>query len=93
MKKNNFKPQTFNVVVNPFLKNATISTKIDGIKYEKDLQYIDIDEWDSFDFVGNVFDIHFLYDTEFTVSIYTVENNIVDYAKEHKVKLKFKMTD
>lgn len=93
MKKTKFKLQTFNVIVNPFLRKATIKTKIDGVEYETTLSYTDTDEWDSFNFVGNVFDIHFLYDAEFLVEIYTVENNVVDYTKQHKVKLKFKMTD
>lgn len=53
------------------------------MKYEED------DEWNSFDFGGNIFDIHFLYDEAFTVSIYPVIDDSVEYS-ELDVELKLK---
>ena len=83
----------FKVQVNPFKKEAIINTKIGKTQYTKIIYYNDIDEWNSFEFAGNVFDIHFHYDAEFLVSIYPVENNKVDFSKPFAVKLNFKLTD
>jgi len=83
----------FKVEVNPFLRKASINSKIGKVNYTKILYYSENDEWNSFEFAGQVFDIQFHYDAEFLVSIYPVENNKVDYTKPFKVELTFKMTD
>ena len=83
----------FKVEVNPFRKKAVINSKIGNIQYTKILYYEDIDEWNSFEFAGKIFDIQFHYDTEFLVSIYPVEENKTDYTKPYEVELTFKMTD
>ncbi len=83
----------FKVQVNPFIKEAIINTKIGVIEYTHKMYYEDIDEWKSFEFCGQTFDIHFHYDAEFLVSIYPVEGNKVDFSKPFKVELTFKMTD
>lgn len=85
----------FIVTVNPFLKSAKIQCEYKKCLYEKKLIYSDIDDWQTFKIDNRVFDIHFLYDTEFTVSIYNVENNKVDYSEKGKqeIKLNIKLTD
>lgn len=85
----------FIVTVNPFLQSAKIQCEYKKCLYEKDLIYSDIDDWQTFQIDNRIFDIHFLYDTEFTVSIYNVENNKVDYTEkgQQEIKLNIKLTD
>ena len=83
----------FKVQVNPFKREAIINSKIGTIQYTRSIYFDDIDEWNSFEFGENIFDIHFHYDAEFLVSIYPVENNVVDYTKPFEVELTFKMVD
>lgn len=83
----------FNVEVNPFLQKATITTEIDGVSYTIIRHYNEIDEWDSFEINGQVYDIHFCYDSEFTVSIYPVIKDVADYENPCKVKLKIVLKD
>ena len=81
------------VEVNPFLNKATINSKIKNILYTKIIYYECIDDWNSFSFNNMVFDIHFHYDAEFSVTIYPVKNNKIDYSKNYKVDLIIKLTD
>lgn len=83
----------FKVQVNPFAKIAVITTKINRVLFERKMYYENIDEWNSFEMNQKTYDIHFHYDAKFLVSIYGVTNNIVDYTKQYKVILTFKMTD
>ncbi len=83
----------FKVIVNPFIHEAIISTKIENTEYSRTIYYEDNDEWTSFIFNDKIFDIHFLYDTEFTVSIYPVIDNKVNYEVNYDVELTIKLTD
>jgi len=83
----------FNVEVNPFLQKATITTEIDGVSYTIIRHYNEIDEWDSFEINGQVHDIHFCYDSEFSVSIYPVIKDVADFENPYKVKLKIVLKD
>lgn len=83
----------FKVEINPFTRKAVINAKIGVIQYTHIMYYEELDEWGSFEFDNKTFDIHFHYDTKFSVSIYLVENDKVDFSKHFKVSLKFKMED
>jgi hypothetical protein len=83
----------FQVEVNPFKQVAVINTKIGAIYYTQVMYFEQFDEWDSFELGGQIFDIHFLYDTEFMVSIYPVIDNKADYTKNFEVELTIKLND
>jgi hypothetical protein len=83
----------FQVEVNPFKQVAVINTKIGAIYYTQVMYFEQFDEWNSFKFGGQIFDIHFLYDMEFMVSIYPVIDNKADYTKLFEVELTIKLTD
>lgn len=81
----------FYVEVTRSKKEAVIQSEIDGVQYSTVMKYEEDDEWNSFDFGGNIFDIHFLYDDGFTVSIYPVIDDSVEYCKlDVELKLKRK---
>lgn len=70
----------FKVEVNPFKKQAIINAKIGVVSYTKEIYYQEVDEWNSFQLGDHVFDIHFHYDEEFTVSIYLInEGSLMQY--------------
>lgn len=80
----------FNVIVNPFTHVAYVSTKVGKTEQEVELNPDTLlDEWSSFEFGDNVYDIHFHYDTEFSVSIYDAD----DTQSSHSVKLKIVLKD
>jgi len=83
----------FQVEVNPFKQSAIINTKIGAFSYTQVMYFEQFDEWDSFELGGQIFDIHFLYDMEFTVSIYPVFDNKADYTKPFEVELTIKLND
>ena len=79
----------FNVEVNPFTQTAIISSKFNDVLYTQMINYSDLDVWDSFEMAWECFDIHFLYDDEFSVSIYpTEEGKATDYKNPCIVHLK-----
>jgi hypothetical protein len=84
----------FKVEVNPFLREAVITSRINKKIHVEVLNYEDIDEWQGFVMDGKLFDIHFYYDKTFEVSIYPLKENSheTDVSKWYKVDLKFKMT-
>ena len=82
-----FKRLKFNVVVNAFLRTAEITHKDETIE----MNFEDLDEWNTFKMGGRDFDIHFLYDEEFSVSIYDVQDGQINTDNWHSVKLKIKM--
>ena len=89
MKTNKIK---FDVEVNPFLKGVYIESKINKCIYTEFLTFTDTDEWQTFRMGEQDFDIHFLYDDKFSVSICTIEDvteGDVIYIS-HKVKTKIK---
>ena len=83
----------FNVEVNPFLQKGIITTEIDTVLHSVIIYYNEVDEWNSFDINGQVYDIHFYYSSEFTVSIYPVIKDVADYENHCKVKLKIVLKD
>ena len=84
----------FKVDVNPFKREAIVKCDINNSEYTETIYYDDNDEWFNFDMDDYNFDIHFLYDHEFSVSIYHVlEGNHVDYENPCDVELTFKMTE
>jgi hypothetical protein len=83
----------FNVEVNPFLNKGIITTEIDTVLHSVIIYYNEVDEWNSFNINGQVYDIHFCYDTEFTVSIYPVNKDVADCDNPYKVKLKIVLKD
>ena len=68
--KNKFKKLDFTIAVNPFLRTAEITHKVETIE----MNFQDLDEWNAFRMDGKDFDIHFYYDEEFSVSIYDQTN-------------------
>ena len=84
---------TFKAIVNPFLQEVKLTCKDKKITQEIVFNYENIDEWNSFEIDGKIYDIQFHYDAEFLISIYPVENNKVDFSKSQDVKIKFKLTD
>lgn len=83
----------FNVEVNPFLQKGIITTEIDTVLHSVIIYYNEVDEWNSFDINGQVYDIHFYYSSEFTVSIYPVIKDVTDYESPCKVRLKIVLKD
>ena len=83
----------FNVEVNPFLNKGIITTEIDTVLHSVIIYYNEVDEWNSFDINGQVYDIHFYYSSEFIVNIYSVNKDVADYEYPCKVKLKIVLKD
>lgn len=80
----------FNVLVNPFTGVAYISSKVGNIQQEIEIVVDNIlDEWSSFEFGNCVYDVHFHYDTEFSVNIYDAD----DMQSSHSVKLNIILKD
>jgi hypothetical protein len=80
----------FNVLVNPFTGIAYVSTKVGNTQQEIEISVDNLlDEWSSFEFGSNVYDIHFHYETEFSVSIYDSD----EYQNSHSVKLNIILKD
>lgn len=80
----------FNVTVNPFLSLAVINTEINNVNYTTEIIFSDLDEWNTFDFEGKIFDIHYHYDSGFNLSIYPVNENKVDYEHPCETNLNIK---
>lgn len=84
----------FNVTVNPFSNNVVVGSKTKNGYQEIDMSVNSLtDEWSSFEMGGSVYDIHFHYDQEFSVSIYDAEDNIEAYQNSHSVKLLISLKD
>jgi len=81
----------FKVEVNPFTKRVEINAKIKKVKYTIEMYYSEIDEWNSFEMGGKVFDIHFDYDVEFSVTIYKVKNGSIVVNKQYLTELIIKL--
>jgi hypothetical protein len=80
----------FNVIVNPFTRVAYVSTRVGNTNQEIEIQVDNLlDEWASFEFGSNVYDIHFHYEAEFSVSIYDAD----DTQGSHSVKLNTVLKD
>ena len=64
----------FYVDVNPFTQVAIIRAKIGKDTYESEVEYTLPDMWATFSMGEDVFDIHFYYENEFSVSVYSAED-------------------
>jgi hypothetical protein len=88
----------FEVAVDPFRRSAHIARIREGQELEVDpakrrygnvlydviheLYFRDLDEWQSFEIDGKYYDVHFLYEDDFTLNIYEVkENGSADYRE------------
>lgn len=77
------KESEFKVTINPFLQTITIEGRLHNlINQEIELTYNELDEWNSFELFGDMYDIHLLYDTKPQVSIYQVVEFIGDQYTE-----------
>jgi hypothetical protein len=83
----------FKVEVNPFKKQAIINAKIGFISYTKEIYFQEFDEWNTFEFGCHVFDIHFHYEDEFSVSIYRVNEGYVLRRIPCIVELKINLSE
>jgi len=81
----------FYIDVNPFTHTANIRAKIGKDTYESEVEYTLPDSWATFSMGEDVFDIHFYYEGEFSVSVYSgEENGTLQGAFPTKVTLRFK---
>jgi hypothetical protein len=64
------------IVANPILRLATILHNVNGISYNIELSFNDLDEWNAFE-TDAVYDIHFLYDEKFSVYVSKVNLNLI----------------
>ena len=59
----------FDVVVNPFTRESIITNPHDGFFAIK-LRFKELDDWTSFTYRDDIYDVHFYYDEEFSFEIY-----------------------
>ena len=88
----------FEVTVNPFERSVHIGRIKEGqeleinpakrrngdLRYDfvEELYFRDLDEWQSFEMDGKYYDVHFLYEDDFSLNIYEVkENGSADYRE------------
>jgi len=83
----------FKVEVNPFLRMAIVKTNVNDCERSFAMYYKDVDEWNSFSLDGKIFDIHFDYDEEFSVSIYPYINEDDKYKNHCEVELTIKLNN
>lgn len=79
----------FFVTINPFTKETEITIKDETFTF----QFTELDEWDSFEYSKNIYDVHFHYDEKIWFSIY---KNVVKQGYENnqqEVKLFIKLSD
>ena len=81
----------FYIDVNPFTHIAKIRAKIGKDTYESEVGYTLPDSWSTFSMGEDVFDVHFYYEGEFDVSVYSGEDmGTLQGAFPTKVTLRFK---
>ena len=85
--------EQFKVEVNPFLRKAIIKTTINDVEYLRQRYYDNVDEWNSFTLDGKIYDIHFDYDEDFSVSIYPYTSENDKYRNSCQVELTIKLKD
>lgn len=67
-----------NARVNPFTKEVILR---DDSEQERVVEFTELDEWATVDFDGKLYDIHFLYEDVFSLSVYPHdENGWTDYT-------------
>jgi hypothetical protein len=81
----------FYVEANPFTNIASVRAKIEGETYAIDVEFFLPDYWASFAMGKQVFDIHFSYEGEFCVSVYSGEDDgLMQGAFPVKLTIKLK---
>lgn len=84
----------FNVIINPFKQRMCVYARVNKVACETIIPYGELDEWNSFEFNGVVYDIHILYEDDIEVSIYEVTNGgTADYQSPSPVKLTIRTKD
>jgi hypothetical protein len=84
----------FNVIINPFKQRMCVYARVDKVDCETLIDYLELDEWNSFEFNGRVFDIHLLYEDDISLSIYEVTNGgTADYQSPCPIKLTIRTKD
>lgn len=81
----------FYVDVNPFTQQVNIRAKIGKETYEKSVWYELPDCWQTFSMGEDVYDIHFDYDGEFSVEVFSAEDNgVLQGAFPTKITIRLK---
>jgi hypothetical protein len=83
MKDKTFLPLNFTVIIDVINKRIMIKLKNEWTEFI----FEEFDEWNSFKFGENIYDIHIHYDEELTASIYNVSRDNVHTDEFHNVKL------
>jgi len=81
----------FNVLVNPFTRKMLVSARINKISHEAIIEYGDLDEWHTFMFDDEVFDIRLLYDGELEIDIYRATESNTLINKDDSIHVKYKI--
>jgi hypothetical protein len=85
---------SFNVIINPFKQRMCVYARVNKVDCEEIIPYEGLDEWNSFEFNGSLFDIHLLYEEDINVSIYEViGGGTSDYQSPSPVKLTVRTKD
>jgi hypothetical protein len=81
----------FYIDVNPFTQIANIRAKIGKDTYESEVEYTLPDSWYTFSMGEDIFDVHFIYENEFTAEVYSGEEfGTLQDAFPTKITLRFK---
>jgi hypothetical protein len=84
----------FNVIINPFKQRMCVYARVNKVDCETLIDYLELDEWHTFEFNGKVFDIHLLYEDDIEVSIYeVVDGSTAEYQNPSPVKLTIRTKD
>lgn len=85
---------SFNVIINPFKQRMCVYARVNKVDCETIIDYLELDEWNAFEFNGKVFDIHLLYEDDIEVSIYeVVDGSTAEYQNPSPVKLTIRTKD
>ena len=84
----------FNVIINPFKQRMCVYARVNKVECETLIDYLELDEWHSFDFNGRLYDLHLLYEEDVSVSIYdATDGHPSDYNAPCLVKLTIRTRD
>jgi hypothetical protein len=85
----------FNVIINPFKQRMCVYARVNKVDCETIIPYSELDEWNSFEFNGRLFDLHLLYDEDIEISIYELQDGgiLEGYNNSCPVKLTIRTKD